>query len=73
MEEPIAGYDPERNVTYRWVTEESYCQKMASRYGWKYKGRKIDPNAKILKVRCTFEGKAELPRNYTETDHDSNV
>lgn len=66
----IAGYDPERDETHRWVTEEPYCRKMARKYGWKYKGYRIDPQAKILKVRCTYKGEAEIPPDYMENDDD---
>ena len=64
----ITGYDEDKNESYRWVTEEKRCRQMAKRYGWRYKGHKVDPKAKILKVQCIYDGNTEIPPDYTEKE-----
>ncbi len=50
------------DLTTHWVTDESCCNAIAKKYGWKLEDVWRDRQARdVLPVRCTFRGSCQFP------------
>jgi hypothetical protein len=64
---PKPRYDEDENVSRHGATDEGCCEEMERKYGWDLV--RVEETADpILEVDCVFEGKAEFPKSYYDTD-----
>ncbi len=66
----MTNSDRTGKTTEHWAVCKEDCEKMAARNKWVLRDTEPDPKAKILKVKCIFEGDARFPTHWQEDEND---